>query len=307
MDEGRWRDEAWLTGVHRWIDEQLARLGSTRTGEATQSHVTPWSTVIKVPTSQGDLWFKANDPSLSHEGGVVALVAETRPDLTPPLVALDAERGWLLMGDAGEWFRDVSPRDENLDRWLEVLPRYAAAQIALETRVDDLLALGVPDHRLPTLAAGYAALMDEIDAEPRFRAALPRVEELAGQLASYGIAETLNHDDLHDGQVFLKDGRHLVMDWGDACISHPFFTLSVTLEGVLAWGLDDVENSVDTTPFRDAYLAPYRERYDGDLDAACALAIRLGWACRAVNGHVPGEDAATAARLGMFLDGIPVT
>ena len=105
---------------------------------------------------------------------------------------------------------------------------------------------------------------------------MARVEDLAEELASYGIAETLQHDDLHDGQVFLKDGQHLVMDWGDACISHPFFTLSVTLEGVLAWGLDDVENSVDTTPFRDAYLGPYRERYDGDLDAACPW--RCAWA-----------------------------
>jgi hypothetical protein len=147
--------------------------------------------------------------------------------------------------------------------------------------------------------------MEEIDAEPRFRAAAERVAELAEELGAYGIDETLQHDDLHDGQVFVKDGRALVMDWGDSCISHPFFTLSVTLEGLIAWGLDDVENSVDVTPFRDAYLAPFRERYDGDLDAACALAMRLGWACRVVNGHVPGEDGATRARLGMFLDGRP--
>jgi hypothetical protein len=30
---------------------------------------------------------------------------------------------------------------------------------------------------------------------------------------------------------------------------------------------------------------------------------RLGWAARAVNGHFPGEEGATHARLGMFLDG----
>jgi len=131
------------------------------------------------------------------------------------------------------------------------------------------------------------------------------VAELAGELASYGIAETLQHDDLHDGQVFVHGGRHLVMDWGDACISHPFFTLSVTLDGVLAWGLDDEEHSVDVRPFQDAYLVPFRAVYDGDLDAAAVVARRLGWACRVVNGHVPGEDAATRARLGMFLTGSP--
>lgn len=131
------------------------------------------------------------------------------------------------------------------------------------------------------------------------------VVELCDALGAYGIAETIQHDDLHDGQVFRGDGRHLLMDWGDACISHPFFTLSVTLEGVISWGLDGVEGSVDTTRFRDAHLAPYAERYDGDLLAASEIALRLGWACRAVNGHVPGETDATTTRLRMYLGGRP--
>jgi hypothetical protein len=71
----------------------------------------------------------------------------------------------------------------------------------------------------------------------------------------------------------------------------------------IAWGFDVVEDSVDTTPCRDAYLEPFRAVYDADLIAASELAPRLGWACRAVNGHVRGEDKATRARLRMFLDG----
>ncbi len=127
----------------------------------------------------------------------------------------------------------------------------------------------------------YDRLMDVIDADQRFRAASGLVRELCDEVAAYGITETLQHDDLHDAQVFVRDGRLLLMDWGDACISHPFFSLSVTLEGVLSWGLDDAEDSVDTTPFRDAYLAPFAERYDVDLAAACAPATRLGSAGRA--------------------------
>ena len=86
------------------------------------------------------------------------------------------------------------------------------------------------------------------------------MRELADELAAYGLPELLQHDDLHDGQVFVRDGRHLLMDWGDACISHPFFTLSVTLEGVIAWGLDDEEDSEDIAPYRDAYLEPFAEQ-----------------------------------------------
>jgi predicted nuclease with TOPRIM domain len=39
--------------------------------------------------------------------------------------------------------------ERDLRRWEEILPRYAEAQIDLATRVDDLLALGAPDRRLP--------------------------------------------------------------------------------------------------------------------------------------------------------------
>jgi len=168
----------------------------------------------------------------------------------------------MLMADAGEWTRSVAPREQSLDRWHDVLGHYAAAQIAL---------------------------VEQIAAEPAARAAVDVVAELDDELASCGIAETLQHDDLHDGQVFVHGGRHLVMDWGDACISHPFFTLSVALDGVLAWGLDDDEHSVYVQPFQDAYLVPFRAVYDGDLDAAAVVARRLGWACRVVNGHVPAR------------------
>ena len=86
---------------------------------------------------------------------------------------------------------------------------------------------------------------------------MSRVEEMCDELAGYGLPETIQHDDFHDGQVFVRDGRYLLLDWGDACVSHPFFTLSVTLEGQLAWGLDDVHGSVDVRPFRDAYLRAF--------------------------------------------------
>lgn len=299
----RWQDPDWLAGAHAWIESRLDRLGRRRTAAIEQPHVYPWSTVLRVPTDSGDVWFKANADALRHEAGLLELLSGRRPDCVPAPLATDPVRGWILMDDAGEQLRRLLPVERDLDRWKDVLGLCAGVQLETADLVDGMLALGVPDLRLATLPGKYARFVDEIDAEPRFRQATGYVTELCDALAAYGIPETIQHDDLHDGQVFVRDGRLLLMDWGDACISHPFFTLSVTLEGVIAWGLDDVEGSVDTAPFRDAYLAPFAERYDGDLVAATELALRLGWACRAVNGHVPGEDKATRARLRMFLDG----
>lgn len=304
MDAQRWTDEAWLATAYSWIEERLRGLGLTRTGGIEQPHVAPWSTVLRVPTDAGAVFFKANEEQLRHEARVAGLLAARVPDRVPPLLAADPERGWMLMADAGETLRVVAERERSLERWYDALDAVARIQLAVADDVDELLAMGVPDHRLAGVPAGYARLMDELDAEPRFRAAQGYVDELCAELASYGVPDSIQHDDLHDAQVFVRDGRQLVMDWGDACVSQPFCVLAVALEGVIAWGLDDVEDSVDTTPFRDAYLAPWEARLPGvDLAAAVVPAIRLGWAIRAVNGHVAGDVGQTLTRLRMFLDG----
>ncbi|HYO32725.1 MAG TPA: hypothetical protein VES21_07740 [Nocardioidaceae bacterium] len=300
-----WEDPAWLAQANHWIEARLVELDVARTGVIEQPHIYRWSTVLRVPTDAGPLWFKANDPSLRHEAKLVDLLADRHRDCILKPLAIDAESGWMLMSDAGEQLRTLTPVERDLGRWRDVLARYAHVQLDVTDAVDTMLALGVPDMRLAVLPDKYEQLMEVIGAEQRFREATVHVAELSRALGEFGVAETIQHDDLHDGQVFVKDGRHLLMDWGDACISHPFFTLSVTLEGMLAWGLDDVENSVDTAPYRDAYLAPFSEAYGGDMVKASDLAVRLGWACRAVNGHVPGEPEATQARLRMFLDGRP--
>ena len=298
-----WQDPQWLEGAHAWIDGRLDALGVTRTGDIEQPHVYEWSTVMRVPTVGGDVWFKANHEPLRHEAGLVEVLSRRRPDVVPPLLARDCERGWMLMSHAGEQLRAVIPVERSLERWRDALTAYARVQLAVVDDVDELLALGVPDMRLATLPAKLERLLVVIGAEPRFHEGVPRVAEFCEELAAFGIPDTIQHDDLHDGQVFVSDGRHLVLDWGDACVTHPFLSLAVTLEGVIAWGLDDVENAVDTAPFRDAYLAPFAERYDGDLAAASEIAVRLGWACRAVNGHLDSDVAHTRTRLRMWLDG----
>jgi len=89
--------------------------------------------------------------------------------------------------------------------------------------------------------------------------------------------------------------------------------MSVTLEGVLSWGLDDVQGSQDTALFATSYLAPF-ERYAPrpELEAALAMALRLGWACHGCNtltasaGYDPKDRREQVKRaaihLRMFLD-----
>lgn len=278
----QWTEPAWLDEAGEWIHAQLARLGLVADGPVEQPHVRPWATVLRVPTSDGPVWFKAAIPLLGHEVGLVEIISRNRPDVVPGLLASDGERGWLLMADGGERLRELVERERSFDRWLDALPLYSQLELDLAHAADDAVALGTPDRRLDLLAPAYEQLLDR--ASPEFAGTAPRVDELCSQLAALRLPETVQHDDLHDGQVFVRNGGYLFFDWGDACVSHPFFTMSVTLEGNISWGLDDVEGSVDTTRFRDAYLEPFTTLASrAELEDAFATALRLGWVCRALN------------------------
>ncbi len=274
----KWLEPDFVGRSHAWIDDRLAGLGRRRTGAIEQPHVTDWSTVMRVPTDAGTVWFKANDDTMAHEAAVLELVATRSSGRVPAPLVRDPS-GWMLLADGGERLRELVEQERSLGRWHDVLEAYARVQIACEDDVDELLALGLPDCRLTTLPGAYADLVAGLaDTDPRLPDA-SSVEELCARLAAYGIRETVQHDDLHDGQVFLGAGVHQVLDWGDACVSHPFFTLAVTLEGVIAWGVDDVQDSEDLGPHLAAYLGPYADRYGTTVDhlrEAAAIAMRLG-------------------------------
>jgi len=304
----RWRDPAFLEAARVWIDDRLAEQGRAVVGSVEQPHVTDWSTVLRVPTDGGPVWFKANDDAMRHEAAVTALVAPLSGGRVPMPLASDPDTGWLLLADAGPRLRDVIAEERSLERWLDVLEAYARVQIACEDEVDALLAAGLPDRRLPTLPGAYDDLLAQLDGVDARLPEAGEIADLCDRLGAFGIRETVQHDDLHDGQVFLGSGVHQVLDWGDACVSHPFFTLSVTLEGVIAWGVDDEEGSEDLEPHLAAYLRPYAEHCplsDAELHEAAHLAMRLGWVCRAINGALPQDPGQTHTRLGMFLDGKP--
>ena len=311
MPELSWTEPEWLAGAEAWI-----RKRADVTGELDQFHVRWWSTVIRVPTEDGDLYFKAVAQGFLFEPPLTARLFELKPDRVTEVVEIDADRGWMLMRDAGRRFREVVLTRADLGHWERALPRYAELQLAATPLAGELLALGAPDSRLSVLPGQLHSVLAEPvrglapEEQERALAALPRFEVMCGELAAYGIPETIQHDDLHDGQVFVRNGRYLFFDWGDSCVSHPFHSLTVALRATAA-KFDLEPGGPELQRLRDAYLEPF-----GDLREAADLAYWTGTVGRALawdrfvragfDYTEPEGDLATAHGLKLFLRGGPI-
>ena len=244
------------------------------------------------PTSDAPVWFKAVVEGAGYEPPLTELLAGLRPHDLPELIAIDIERGWMLMRDGGIRLRDLGGE---LDAWETIQPAYAELQLATASEVGGLLDLGVPDERLDGLPDRLTQLLGDetflmLD-EPegltsaerdRLVTQIPRVEGLCRELAGLGIPATIQHDDLHGGNVLVRNGHFRVLDWGDACVSHPFHSLTVLLRAT-AWKLDLEPGGPELQRMRDAYLEPFTAfGTRQELTEAAELAYRTGTIARSL-------------------------
>jgi hypothetical protein len=257
--------------AHAWIHAEDARQSIRIAGQIEQPHLYPWSTVLVAPTEKGRLFFKATAPETIYEAVLTQKLAGWIPDCMPELVGVDPVRGWMLMHDGGEQLRQFIRPAKDVKPWAPIIPRYAEVQIKLVDHVPEILTLGIPDHRLAILPTLYSELLAEeeglmIDQEKgltsgefqNLKDRASRFRQICRDLAAFGIPESLNQCDFHDGNVLVKNGRITFFDWGDVSVSHPFVSLRtffVSIENSLQ--LDDYS----FTPEMEALLNLYLERW----------------------------------------------
>ncbi|TCB92693.1 aminoglycoside phosphotransferase family protein [Micromonospora zingiberis] len=270
-----WDDPHWQAAALDWVTEALARTGRRVTGPV-EPRIRPWSLVWRVPTDAGAVWFKANSPGTRYEAGLLATLARLTPGRVLDPIAVDLDRGWAVLPDGGATLREVAGGESDPSRWERVLPEYAELQRVTVAHVDELLALGVPDHRPEVLPELFAQLLDDraalligtpdgltTETYDRLRGLLPAYAERCRWLAGSGVAPSIQHDDLHDGNVFVASTGHRFFDWGDASVAHPFGTLLVTLRSI-AYTTGRASTDPALVRLRDAYLEPWTDRFERD-------------------------------------------
>ncbi|GIM95885.1 hypothetical protein [Paractinoplanes toevensis] len=281
MKANDWHDPAWVTAAHEWIS---AHLDAPATGPIVEVRVRPWSVTHRVPTEAGPRWFKANTAACAYEAPLAAALAGWVPDAVLPPLAADP-RGWLLTADAGPTLRDEIGSDPPLETWERMLRAYAVLQRETAAHADDMVALGVPDLRLPLLP-GLLKTFPEADPSVPF-------DDWCAELAADGLPATIQHDDLTDANVFPVGPRGFrFFDWGDASVSHPFGSMLVAL-GFAAHLLKLEPGAPELARLRDAYLEPWTDLAPAaTLRRSVSLAYRIDRLPRALAWQRAVQDAA---------------
>lgn len=193
-----------------WIRQHVTPLGSIE-----PPRVRPWSTVARLRTTDGIVWFKACAPVQDFEPRLTAQLFHRWPDRMPRVLGLDEGRAWLLLADAGT---PVSERNNSPETWLHALPAYAELQRGETHEADAHLAHGVPDLRVERLPAGYAGLFARYlpisaDARNTLRAFEPTFALLCEELAAHRVPASVQHDDLHHNNLYV-DGDDVAFSTG---------------------------------------------------------------------------------------------
>lgn len=216
-----------------WVDQQLLRIGSERTGEPDQVRTWNLSCLLRIGSTIGPLWLKAVPEFFSHEGAVLRALAAIDPSLVPPVVAW--EPGTTLMQKAGI----TDGYDAGPDPFFDAVARFHRA--AAELDLTDLTS--VPRFDRAALHQGIIDLADRHgrNLEPDERRRLDRLADESDDRweAAGGLDMALVHGDLHGGNLrFFDDadlassgdgvrGDSVILDWGDATVTHPLFELAV--------------------------------------------------------------------------------
>lgn len=244
----------------RWADAALEERGTPRTGPAEQMRTWNLSSVWRLPVDGSAAWLKVVPPFFAHESRMLDVLDS---DHVPRLLAGDGPRALL----------EEIPGPDRYDAagapLLTMVRMLVALQAAWTGRVDELLALGLPDWRAEPLTALIADVVARTapELDPHIVHTLDRlVEELPGiweEVASCGVPSTLVHGDFHPGNVRGPEDRLVLLDWGDCGVGHPLFD-----------------------------RAAFFERLSGDERAAVAQEWSRLW-----SAAVPGSDPDRAARL----------
>lgn len=245
------------------------------------------SSVWRIATTSGEVWFKGVPPFMAHESATISLLLG-HPVPTP--IAADGHRQLLAAMPGRDGYRaDHDQQRRMIDTLIDI-------QAETASRIDEFVAAGVPDLRSTELALRLSEVVDRhAPDDPALQGLIDSLPDRLDIVDALGPPAALVHGDAHPGNCRLGTEPPLWFDWGDSFIGSPLFDLG-TVERWPAVGVD-------------GWLARWDARWP-DRDAAAAwealrpvAVLRHAWMYQHFLDHIePSERIFHEADVPHYLD-----
>lgn len=269
---GQFARSGWFGELTSWIEVQLLQ-HQLKLGKCwTQYNMGPEFCLLRLETNGPALWFKAvGEPNLREYAITITLARLQSPHVPEIIAAHSVWHGWLMREARGCHLDETS----DPQHWKRVACSLAELQVASISISDDLLAAGCKDLRPVQLANSIGPLLDIIrelmaaqTANPPRALTASELRQLDAHLRaaceslqSVGIPDALGQTDFNPGNVLVNNDGASFLDWAEASIGNPFFTLEYLV--ALCQRLRP-NGEAWASSIRDAYLVPWRAGYSDE-------------------------------------------
>lgn len=268
-----------------WAQEFLERTGYTLEGEPQLIHDMPWSKVFCFHTVYGQIYLKIPAEVFAHEVVLLNFLLKEGILNIPKIISYNPSLKCFLMKGAGKPLREHLKKNFDLLLTSHALRSYANIQVICTDYIENLLKTGVNDWRLSKLPSLYNTFTTNhtlFESEGLSHDEIKQLENLSStfqtlceKLSALGVPETLEHGDFHDNNILVRDQEVTINDFGDASISHPFFSIASFLESAERNHSLNKQDPKYIT-LRDCYLQKWSRFADIDnIEKAFNIAYQL--------------------------------
>lgn len=288
-------------GALAWLEGVLDGLGLKLAGEIDRCHMRAWGRVFAVSLVSREApseasgkasqeaprkaWLKIPAEGFSFEAALYRLLGKVAPEALLTPLALEAERGWMLLPDGGSSLAETLEGDELVEAMLRALPLYGELQRRTLPHAGEMLGLGLADFSPEGLPERFDRAAKH---HPQLSVPLSRLRgefsQWCGLLAGSPLSSALDHNDLHPWNIMEPSpgGRPVIFDWGDSVVAHALGSSLIPISRVMrlnGLGADDGR----VVRMYDAYLEPFDDLGSrAELRETMVTSWRVAKAARAV-------------------------
>lgn len=222
-----------------WAQDILQSMGYDVKEHPHSVRTMPWSKVTRFSTTRGYVFLKEMAPFFSLEPTLIQTLNQWESDHLPKIIAENQYSYCFLMLDAGVPLREYQQGVFQLEHMITAIDICAKLQSKSAMNLDVFFAIGVSDWRVTNFPGLYNQMMQQEEILrtdgltpgeiKSLNSAHDKVSELSQSLSAYTIPSTIETMDFQDNNVLIKHNHITIADWGDAVVSHPFFSLASCL------------------------------------------------------------------------------